>query len=297
MSFFRNDEHEFRSGWKIFLAFLMSLGLSIAFSIIFIMVMAVVGFTPERINTIAQNHLVNAIIGQLGVLIATFVAFRMFFRKSIKELGLWTNANSPRELVFGLVFGAVSISAVYFILRLTGHVKVVSTGLNFNTDLLTGGFIFLLVGFSEEIFFRGYVMTALDQMRKPKLTIILSSVIFAIAHLGNPNLSFLGIVNICFVGVLFAVMYIKTGSLWMPIGFHITWNYFQGNILGLPVSGLDTNGLITSEVLRADIVSGGAFGPEGGLVATLVIGLSFVVLNYVTSSVVNTNNNRPLSKS
>lgn len=278
MSIFHNKYGQMRWGWQILLAIIFSFIVGIVIYMILGLALLILNLSLDE-RELLLNDLFNALLGQAAVLIGTFWAFRTVTKKPIRELGLQFRKDSIYQLVFGLIFGAVSISLVFVILNLTGHISIAISGLNFSTDLLTGLIIFLLVGFSEEIFFRGYVMSALDQMKKPWAVILLSSFIFSIAHLGNPNLTVLGIINIGFVGVLFAFMYVKTKSLWMPIGYHITWNYFQGNIWGLPVSGLDINGLFSSEIIKEDILSGGAFGPEGGLICTMVIALGFFVLN------------------
>ena len=104
-----------------------------------------------------------------------------------------------------------------------------------------------------------------------------SALIFSIAHGLNPNVSILGLVNIALVGILFAYMFDVTKSLWLPIGYHITWNYFQGNVFGFAVSGTSPNGIYVVEIAEGrDWLTGGAFGLEGGLAATLLILLGFI---------------------
>jgi len=93
----------------------------------------------------------------------------------------------------------------------------------------------------------------------------------------NPKLSALGIFNIFLVGILFAYMFIKTGNLWMPIGYHITWNFFQGNVFGFSVSGITMEGVYAVEYLEDNIITGGNFGLEGGVLATVVIGVGFLL--------------------
>lgn len=83
-------------------------------------------------------------------------------------------------------------------------------------------------------------------------------------------------VNIILIGVLFAYMYLLSGNIWMCIGYHITWNYFQGNIFGFLVSGTSSRGLLTTVIEKDTIINGGAFGPEGGLVVTFIILLGFI---------------------
>jgi uncharacterized protein len=94
----------------------------------------------------------------------------------------------------------------------------------------------------------------------------------------NPNLRVLGLVNIVLVGILFGYMYLKTNNLWMPIGYHITWNYFQGDIFGFSVSGLNQKGLYNISTFRDNLLTGGNFGPEAGVLATVVIILGMLLI-------------------
>jgi membrane protease YdiL (CAAX protease family) len=112
-----------------------------------------------------------------------------------------------------------------------------------------------------------------------------SAVIFSLMHIGNPNVSAIGLTNIVLVGILFSYMFIKSGSIWMPIGYHITWNYFQGDVFGFQVSGLKQVGIYKTTILNDNIINGGAFGPEGGIATTVVIimGLLFVEWYYKNS--------------
>lgn len=157
----------------------------------------------------------------------------------------------------------------------TGFVQMNSSlfAPEFSVYSLTFFILFLLVGFSEEIFFRGYLMMTMEDRHNPKwLIYIISALIFSLFHGMNPNVSILGLLNIALVGLLFSYMYDATKSLWMPIGYHITWNYFQGNVFGFPVSGTDAHGFYQITLEKGNAVfTGGGFGPEGGLLATAIV--------------------------
>jgi len=135
--------------------------------------------------------------------------------------------------------------------------------------LLWGLYTFILVGLEEELMSRGYFINVLNQMGKPWLSVLISSIIFSLMHILNPNIVFLGLLNIFLIGVLFSYMYIKTGNLWMPIGYHISWNYFQGYIFGFNVSGNSVRGIYNA-FPKNNFLSGGEFGLEGGIITTLV---------------------------
>jgi len=105
----------------------------------------------------------------------------------------------------------------------------------------------------------------------------MSAIIFSIVHSMNPNVNVLGLVNVALVGLLFAYMFDTTKSLLMPIGYHITWNYFQGNVFGFPVSGTASQGIYNTAVSNGStLLTGGEFGLEGGLLTTLMLGLGYL---------------------
>ena len=98
------------------------------------------------------------------------------------------------------------------------------------------------------------------------LSILAISVLFGLVHAGNPNATLLGIINVTLAGVMLGVPFLATGRLAMPIGIHFAWNFVQGGVVGVPVSGLAaTNSLLITHSIHEDILAGGAFGFEGGL--------------------------------
>jgi membrane protease YdiL (CAAX protease family) len=101
-------------------------------------------------------------------------------------------------------------------------------------------------------------------------------------HSSNSGIGMLPYINLILAGILFAYMYLKSGNLWMCIGYHITWNYFQGYVYGFKVSGMKTYGILSTSYHSGNILNGGAFGPEGGLFVTAVMlaGLLFVWYYY-----------------
>ncbi|HHW36499.1 MAG TPA: CPBP family intramembrane metalloprotease [Bacillales bacterium] len=213
--------------------------------------------------------------GVIGAIMSSLLVWKYINKKKIVTLGLELNSLSMKDFGFGLFLGGAMMTLIFFVLLVTGQLSL--KGSLFAPDLSIYSFTFLLlfiaVGFSEEIFFRGYIMKTMEDRHNSKwLLYVMSALIFSLFHGMNPNVSVFGLINIGLVGLLFSYMYDATKSLWMPIGYHITWNYFQGNVFGFPVSGTDPHGLyqITTEN-SAKLFTGGDFGPEGGLLATLFI--------------------------
>jgi membrane protease YdiL (CAAX protease family) len=138
--------------------------------------------------------------------------------------------------------------------------------------------LFILVGINEEMFARGYCYTVLKQTNVRWLPMVLSSVIFALMHSLNSGISPLSYLNLFLFGVLAVYMRIKSNNIWLSIGYHITWNYFEGNIFGFLVSGQATSALYNLNTPVNNLINGGNFGPEGGLVVTLVLILQFIFM-------------------
>ena len=116
--------------------------------------------------------------------------------------------------------------------------------------------------------------------------VILSSLIFALMHLGNPNVSVMAVLGLIAAGFFLAFGYLRTRHLWLPIGLHIGWNFFEGTVFGFQVSGLDIYRLIEQTVQGPQIFTGGEFGPEAGLI--LIPGLALgVALIYFYSRIRN----------
>lgn len=131
---------------------------------------------------------------------------------------------------------------------------------------------------AEEVAFRGYLQRALTTWRGPAVGVLVPSILFTLFHALNPNVSPLALVNIALAGAVFAVAVERTGTLWLPIAYHYAWNLTQGPVLGLPVSGMTWNGLLALPVGGPSWLTGGDFGPEGGLLSTMVLLLSLLPL-------------------
>ena len=134
-------------------------------------------------------------------------------------------------------------------------------------------FGFLIQGAAEEILLRGYFMISLTATAKPLTAAVTSSLLFSLLHVGNAGTSFLSILNVFLFGLLLGFLVFRTGSLWLAAGLHGAWNFAEGCLFGLPVSGISPGHSILASVPDATrtLTNGGAFGPEGGAVTTLVL--------------------------
>ncbi len=168
------------------------------------------------------------------------------------------------------------ISAVFLVELMVGYIHVSWRGASFGE--LGGGFatmllVFLWFGFGEELLFRGYCFQTLIEGTNRYVAIIIMSILFGLAHLGNPNVTFFGVLNTILAGIWLSIAYLKTRTLWFPTAMHATWNFFQGYVYSFPVSGmgLGQRSLFTLEQGGPDWVTGGAYGPEAGILTTFVL--------------------------
>ena len=285
---FRNDAGQIRSGWMIFFGILIMLTGQFVFMLPGITFMSILEITEHRGAAEANFTTMSPLMllmtqgaGTFGGLAATLVAWRSLNKRPLKELGI---RGLDLDFLFGLILGALSITLIFIILYGTGQVTLLNSFSDPQISTYTFTFLimFILVAFFEELFFRGYVMRIMESRGNQKwLIYVVSALLFSIAHGMNPNVSLFGLINIALIGILFAYMFDVTKSLMLPIGYHITWNFFQGNVFEFPVSGASLYGMYDIDTSSGNVLlTGGEFGLEGGILATLMIALGFVATHF-----------------
>lgn len=294
---FVNKFGQLRSGWKIAIVLGISYGFQVIIGIAAGLVLAITLIAtgnfnienPSLSSELSSSPIFTYLSQGIGIIVmlaAVYMALRLIDKKRLKDIGLINIKKGFKHLSHGLLLGAVSMTIIFILLLITKNIEVTNsfTQPQFSWSTLTGLILFIFVGLNEELFSRGYCMMVLNQTGKKWVPVVVSSIIFSAMHLGNPNVKILGLFNIFLVGILFAYMAVKTNNIWMPIGYHITWNYFQGNVFGFQVSGLDSTGLYGIKVLNDNLLTGGAFGPEAGILASLVLIAGIIVLKFYKGS-------------
>ena len=177
-----------------------------------------------------------------------------------------------RELGRGLLLGAGLVVLTFVVLAALGVYQL--SGVNSLSVLLLLPLAELvLVGMAEEMMFRGILFGVTARALGSKAAIVISSLVFALAHLPNAGFSLLAILAITSYGVLQAALYMQTRRLWVCIGTHVGWNYCVSQVFSSTVSGhAATDGLLRGELLGNAMLTGGAFGVEASLVTVLLIG-------------------------
>ncbi len=230
-------------------------------------------------------------ISALATLLSMVVAARVLDRRPFADFGFHLGPLWWRDVVAGVFLGALLMTGIFLFEWGVGWISVeemfvAPPGHSFVLALLLSAWLFVTVAVNEEGISRGYLLLNLAEgLRLPilgprgsvYLAWLLSSLFFGLMHVFNPHMTFLSLVNLCVAGLFLGLAYIRTGELGLPMGLHFSWNFFQGNVYGFPVSGLDTVRESTFILVRdrgPALWTGGAFGPEGGLVGlgAMIIG-------------------------
>ena len=209
------------------------------------------------------------IIEFFALMFCLWLFMKFIDRKPLMSLGL-KYEGFQQDFKFGLILGAGLIAIGFFSLFILGYVRVESFSFPF-LDIVLYFILFVVVAFHEEIMLRGYILRSLMESMNRYLALAISSLIFMTVHLLNPNISFLGAVNLFLAGIVLGIYYVHKSNLWLPIGMHLTWNFFQGPIFGFEVSGIKSQSLIKQTVNGSDLITGGKFGFEASLFATVLI--------------------------
>ncbi|MEN3037911.1 MAG: CPBP family intramembrane glutamic endopeptidase [Candidatus Kryptonium sp.] len=208
-------------------------------------------------------------------------------KENLLNIGLRFKPGTTYEIVLGLILGFLMITAVVLPNIILGYYKFELTPNIIIPQIFEAMLFFTLVAFAEEILFRGYPFQRLIDGTNPTIATLIFSLFFSLAHFQNPNINIIAGVNIFLAGVWLSVSYIKTRSLWFPISLHFSWNFFQGYLYSLPVSGtILIEPIFDVEISTENLISGGDFGPEGSLITSLVLFIStiFIIKNPHLSS-------------
>jgi membrane protease YdiL (CAAX protease family) len=174
-----------------------------------------------------------------------------------------------RELGAGLLAGLVLFSIVVGIIAAFGGYRVI--GWHTAGVLLPVLAISITSGVVEEIALRGIFFRIVESWLGSWIALILSAALFGALHLGNPNATLLAGVAISLeAGIMLAAVYMLTRRLWAAIGLHAAWNFAQGGIFGITVSGFAQDGLLRPRIVGSDLLTGGSFGAEASLPAIIV---------------------------
>lgn len=298
--FWNKEENRFRAFWRLVIQILIFLFFTAIFGAVIGMVIAAKnigaltqsGLDPNLFAaTLAQDPVyafLSLPISFVSMVLSMLICAKWVDKRPFSDFGFRFSGIWWKDFAFGLVLGAVLMAMIFAVELGFGWVKIdgfnvnASSTMSFGMSMLFMTLRFIFVGIYEEMLSRGYHLHNLSEGFRGKLgnnraivlAWLLSSSVFGVLHIGNPNASFVSTVNLIAAGLFLGLGYILTKELAIPIGLHMTWNFFQGPVFGFPVSGSSSEAyFIKITQLGPDLITGGAFGPEAG-----IIGLAAILL-------------------
>lgn len=222
-------------------------------------------------------HIFINIAAGAAILIVYVLWVKLLESRKASELSM---KDFGRETGTGLLVGFGFFCMITLLLVIPGFYKVVEIKLD-PLKLIADFTFFFMVAVGEEVIFRGIFFRMIDERFNTWVALLVSALVFGFVHIVNPGATVWSSTAIAIeAGIMLALAYKYSGSLWMPIGIHWAWNFTQGNVFGFAVSGGDAgNSLMTASVNGPDIFTGGAFGPEASILAasvSLLISLYFL---------------------
>lgn len=228
----------------------------------------------------------------VGITLSIWIAGKWLDRRRFSDFGLHLTRRWWVDLAFGMVLGGVLMAVVFAVQLGAGWITITETFFTPNGSfpglILVALIAFIAVGFQEELLTRGYYLKNLAEgLNHPSigprtallLGYIISSAVFGGLHFLNPHSTLISTFNLFLAGLLLGFGYVITRQLAIPIGLHITWNFFQGNVFGFPVSGNPAGPtFIAIEQGGPDLMTGGAFGPEAGMLGIFAMVLGILLI-------------------
>jgi len=305
--FWNHNQRRLRAFWRllfqtIFLLLFSSL-ISSAVVIITIMLMGMDINTLSGSFTSVEENVMNLMMNEpvlmaasnlaslLAITLSIFLAGLILDRRKFGDFGLHFCKAWWLDFLFGLGLGAILMVIIFLVELGAGWITIEgffhSSRHPFGVSLLLGLFTFICVGIQEELLSRGYHLRNLAEglnlpFLNPGVALLLgyliSSCVFGLLHLGNPGMTTVSTINLMLAGLFLGLGYLLTGELAIPMGLHITWNFFQGRIFGFPVSGLSSETALVAIRQGGPVVwTGGEFGPEAGILGLLAMILGVVL--------------------
>ena len=284
---FINPAGRLRSGWRLLIFVTLFIILSIALGVA---AKKVAELTTPFVPSRGVAHYLENVIFRLVLLLvalgAGYICTRWLEGLPWRALGLSLHARWLRDFLIGSLLGIFSLALATVIATAGGGLSFTISGrgalLQVGQTLIFSAVLFMLAALAEEALFRGYPLQTLTRANLAWLAVLLTSVPFAAVHLRNPNVAAgFTFVNTALAGVWLAVAYLRTRSLWFPLGIHWAWNWALGSLFGLPVSGitdLAPHPLLHGTDLGPAWLTGGSYGIEGGLACTITLLVSSVFI-------------------
>ena len=297
--FWNPNQHRLRALWRLILQAVIWLLLVLLLQLIADAGLNALtgGLGDASVATRQLTGPLSQAIALAAVLLSVWLAGRYLDKRPFAGFGLHLGRDWWIDFAFGLALGLLLMTLIFLVELVTGWGEVVAVlytregGLPFLPGILLPLLTFILVGINEEVWTRGYMLTNLAEGLNWRwigpvgaivLATLVQATIFGLGHALNPNSTAVSTVNLVLAGVFLAIGYLLTGELAVPIGLHISWNFAQGNLFGYEVSGTPVRvaTLLDMEQTGPALWTGGAFGPEAGLlgIGAMILGSVLIFL-------------------
>ena len=240
-------------------------------------IIAGISFEEELQPTTTQSFIIS-IASLAGTLTVLYPFMRFVEKREFKELGLKIK-DRGFDLLAGIIIGLIVMATGFFLLVVLDEINVENFNLDLQEILLSIG-VFMAVSISEELLCRGYIQRNLMYSFNNYIALIVSSLLFALAHSFYPNLSWIALAGLFGAGILLGLSYIYTKNLWFPISLHFSWNLFQA-YFGFNVSGQEFYSIVEFNIAEENILNGGKFGFEASIFSLILqIVLILLIFRY-----------------
>jgi membrane protease YdiL (CAAX protease family) len=278
-----------RAGWRLLLQAMLMVALGLLPILLIAEPLTALhrrGLFLSHLTHDPYDRVINTIIGPLltiAIVASVYLAARYLDHRSVADFGIVLDRRWWRGLGLGIAVGAIVMAFVFAIELALGWITITSTGVSDAFALAYTTVKVVCVSIYEEVYSRGYLLRNLADGTNMSVAVIVTSLAFALLHLSNPNASLASVLTLFVNGLLFAAALLWTGRLSTAIGVHAAWNFFEGAVFGFPVSG-DKEGasLIGIHQGGADWFTGGAFGPEAGVIGIVASLLGIALLRLYT---------------
>jgi membrane protease YdiL (CAAX protease family) len=269
---------------RYFIPVLKVFGFIVAYMVALFIMLGLFFFSTGQI---ARQEISELLVGALSLsvtLLITYLYLKLD-KRSFRDIGAWFHTNWYKKLIRGSVLGIAAIMIIFAAMLISGLAAIRGVAINDTGAILTklaiGMVLYLTaVAYAEELLTRGYIYHFLKTRFTITGSVLITSFIFSLMHMFNPNVTPLALFNIFFAGIVLNLLVLKDGDIWSAVGFHFGWNYTMGIIFASPVSGGREEGIIKLSFKGHELLTGGAFGVEGGIICTVALTLLSAYLLY-----------------
>lgn len=231
------------------------------------------------------RNLLKGLLVSAAAISSYIIFFKKYEKRSIIE---FASKGLAKNLLIGALVGFILQSLTILVIYLNGSYSIVN--INPVSFILIPFALMFTVAIIEEILVRGIIFRIMEEKLGSYISLAVSSLIFGALHLANPHSSFLSGLCITTAGFLLGAAFIYKRNLWFPIALHFAWNFTQSGIFGAITSGNEkTNSLLTAKIQGSELITGGAFGPEGSIQATVICFIAtciFLLLSHKENKII-----------